>query len=59
MNPTKIVLGGGVSKAGEILRSKVEETFKITAFPRSAEAIFRLRHLEMTPESSAGRGLLK
>lgn len=38
MNPTKIVLGGGVSKAGEILRSKVEETFKITAFPRSAEA---------------------
>ncbi|MEG7281113.1 glucose kinase GlcK [Bacillus sp. 0909A] len=38
LNPSKIVLGGGVSKAGELLRSKVEKTFRICAFPRAAEA---------------------
>ncbi|MBD1378882.1 ROK family glucokinase [Metabacillus arenae] len=38
LNPEKVVLGGGVSKAGEILREKVENHFKNFAFPRAAKA---------------------
>lgn len=38
LNPSKIVLGGGVSRAGELLRSKVEKTFRKCAFPRAAQA---------------------
>ncbi|ASS71878.1 glucokinase [Bacillus atrophaeus] len=38
LNPSKIVLGGGVSKAGEILRSKVETAFRQYAFPRAGNA---------------------
>ena len=38
LNPSKIVIGGGVSKAGEILRSKVEQSFKRFVFPRAGEA---------------------
>ncbi|MFN2745335.1 MULTISPECIES: ROK family glucokinase [Bacillus] len=38
LNPAKIVIGGGVSKAGEILRSKVEKSFQRYAFPRAGKA---------------------
>ncbi|MCY9434767.1 ROK family glucokinase [Bacillus haynesii] len=38
LNPSKIVIGGGVSKAGEILRSKVEQSFSRFVFPRAGEA---------------------
>ncbi|KAF1679627.1 glucose kinase GlcK [Bacillus mexicanus] len=38
LNPSKIVIGGGVSRAGELLRSKIEKTFREYAFPRAAEA---------------------
>ncbi|WP_307892000.1 ROK family glucokinase [Bacillus swezeyi] len=38
LNPSKIVIGGGVSKAGEILRSKVENSFGKYVFPRAGEA---------------------
>ncbi|KZZ86314.1 MULTISPECIES: ROK family glucokinase [Bacillaceae] len=37
LNPEKIVIGGGVSKAGEYLRVHVEKYFKKYAFPRVAE----------------------
>ena len=33
LNPDSIVIGGGVSAAGEFLRAKVEENFKKYAFP--------------------------
>ncbi|AIE60729.1 ROK family glucokinase [Bacillus methanolicus] len=36
LNPEKIVLGGGVSKAGEVLLKPVKEYFKKFAFPRVA-----------------------
>ncbi|MGE6629316.1 ROK family glucokinase [Bacillus sp. NPDC077027] len=39
LNPTKIVIGGGVSKAGEILRSKVESIVKKHAFPPVAQEV--------------------
>jgi glucokinase len=38
LNPEKIVIGGGVSKAGDRLIEKVEHYFKRFAFPRVAEA---------------------
>jgi glucokinase len=38
LNPAQIVIGGGVSKAGEILRSKVEKAYKKHAFPRAANS---------------------
>ncbi|MTH52414.1 ROK family glucokinase [Bacillus mangrovi] len=38
LNPEKIVIGGGVSKAGEYLRVNVEKYFRKYAFPRVAEA---------------------
>ncbi|MFY4776334.1 ROK family glucokinase [Metabacillus sp. RGM 3146] len=38
LNPEKIVIGGGVSKAGEYLRSSVEKHFKKYTFPRVGEA---------------------
>jgi glucokinase len=38
LNPEKIVIGGGVSKAGDSLITKVEHYFKRFAFPRVAEA---------------------
>lgn len=38
LNPEKIVIGGGVSKAGERLITKVEHYFKRFAFPRVAAA---------------------
>ncbi|MEC1355460.1 ROK family glucokinase [Bacillus sonorensis] len=38
LNPSKIVIGGGVSKAGEILRANVEKSFKKYVFPRAGEA---------------------
>ncbi|MGM0874255.1 MAG: ROK family glucokinase [Bacillota bacterium] len=38
LNPEKIVIGGGVSKAGERLTTKVEHYFKRFAFPRVADA---------------------
>ncbi|MGG4490045.1 ROK family glucokinase [Metabacillus idriensis] len=37
LNPEKIVIGGGVSKAGEHLRKNTEKYFKRFAFPRVAE----------------------
>ncbi|AZB44903.1 ROK family glucokinase [Bacillus sp. FJAT-42376] len=37
LNPEKIVIGGGVSKAGEYLRVHVEKYFKQYAFPRVGE----------------------
>ncbi|MEC2076567.1 ROK family glucokinase [Metabacillus fastidiosus] len=37
LNPGRVIIGGGVSKAGEILRKKVEENFVEYAFPRVAE----------------------
>ncbi|EIJ78860.1 glucokinase [Bacillus methanolicus PB1] len=36
LNPQKIVLGGGVSKAGEVLLKPVKDYFKKFAFPRVA-----------------------
>jgi glucokinase len=39
LNPEKIVIGGGVSKAGSILAEKVEKYVKRFAFPRVAETI--------------------
>ncbi|MGV2910734.1 ROK family glucokinase, partial [Bacillus safensis] len=39
LNPTKIVIGGGVSKAGELLRSKVERIVKQHAFPPCADDV--------------------
>jgi glucokinase len=38
LNPEKIVIGGGVSKAGHILAENVRTHFKRFAFPRVAEA---------------------
>lgn len=38
LNPEKIVIGGGVSKAGDLLISKVDHYFKRFAFPRVAQA---------------------
>lgn len=38
LNPEKIVLGGGVSKAGDSLINKVEHYFKRFAFPRVSDA---------------------
>lgn len=38
LNPEKIVIGGGVSKAGDKLISKVEKHFKRFAFPRVGAA---------------------
>ncbi|MFD1358171.1 ROK family glucokinase [Fictibacillus halophilus] len=37
INPGKIVIGGGVSKAGHILMSRLEKEFKRFALPRVAE----------------------
>ncbi|MCM3716804.1 ROK family glucokinase [Fictibacillus phosphorivorans] len=37
INPGKIVIGGGVSKAGNILMSRLEKEFKRFALPRVAE----------------------
>jgi glucokinase len=37
LNPEKIVIGGGVSRAGEHLRKNTEKYFKRYAFPRVAE----------------------
>ena len=34
LNPDSIVIGGGVSAAGEFLRSRVEKTFKQYTFPQ-------------------------
>ncbi|NPC93308.1 ROK family glucokinase [Bacillus sp. WMMC1349] len=39
LNPSKILIGGGVSKAGEFLRSKVEKSFEKHVFPRAGEAV--------------------
>ena len=38
LNPEKIVIGGGVSKAGDVLAQAVAHHFKRFAFPRVAEA---------------------
>ncbi|MGG3574764.1 ROK family glucokinase [Bacillus gobiensis] len=38
LNPSQIVIGGGVSKAGELLRSKLEKAYKKYAFPRAANS---------------------
>jgi glucokinase len=38
LNPEKIVIGGGVSKAGDRLLKKVEHYFKRFAFPRVGDA---------------------
>ncbi|APH04390.1 ROK family glucokinase [Bacillus weihaiensis] len=38
LNPERIVIGGGVSKAGDILISRVEKYFKQFAFPRVRDA---------------------
>ncbi|ALC89938.1 glucokinase [Bacillus sp. FJAT-18017] len=38
LNPEKIVLGGGVSRAGEILTGKVQQHFEQFAFPRVRES---------------------
>lgn len=38
LNPEKIVLGGGVSKAGDILLNPVKEQFLKNAFPRVAKS---------------------
>ncbi|MGM7721131.1 ROK family glucokinase [Metabacillus sp. Hm71] len=38
LNPEKIVIGGGVSKAGDQLINKVEHYFKRFAFPRVGDA---------------------
>ncbi|WNB93546.1 ROK family glucokinase [Bacillus sp. NEB1478] len=37
INPGKIVIGGGVSKAGDILMSRLEKQFRRFALPRVAE----------------------
>jgi glucokinase len=37
INPGKIVIGGGVSKAGHVLMSRLEKEFKRFALPRVAE----------------------
>lgn len=60
LNPSKIVLGGGVSRAGELLRSKVEKTFRKCAFRgQPKRLIFQLQHLEMMLALSAALGSLK
>lgn len=38
LNPSSIVLGGGVSAAGEFLRSRVEKNFLTFVFPQVAES---------------------
>ncbi|WP_338451636.1 ROK family glucokinase [Niallia oryzisoli] len=38
LNPSKIVIGGGVSKAGEVLMTPVESHFKKYAFPNVAKS---------------------
>jgi glucokinase len=38
LNPEKIVLGGGVSKAGDILLTPVKQKFQTYAFPRVAQS---------------------
>lgn len=38
LNPSSIVLGGGVSAAGEFLRSRVETYFQAFAFPQVGES---------------------
>ncbi|WP_059102889.1 ROK family glucokinase [Shouchella shacheensis] len=46
LNPRKIVIGGGVSKAGETLLSPLREVFEHYALPRVAEsAEFKIAHL--------------
>ena len=37
LNPSTIVIGGGVSKAGEFLADKIRERFKLYAFPTIRE----------------------
>ncbi|TYR82416.1 ROK family glucokinase [Priestia megaterium] len=39
LNPEKIVLGGGVSRAGDILLDAVKEYFKRFAFPRVSQGV--------------------
>ncbi|MFS0655317.1 ROK family glucokinase [Bacillus sp. 179-C3.3 HS] len=39
LNPTKIVIGGGVSKAGELLRGNIERVVKERAFPACGEDV--------------------
>jgi len=38
LNPSSIVLGGGVSAAGEFLRSRVEKNFLQFVFPQVGES---------------------
>jgi glucokinase len=38
MNPEKVVIGGGVSKAGEVLLKPVQQYFEKYAFPRVAKS---------------------
>ena len=38
LNPSSIVLGGGVSAAGEFLRSRVEKYFRQFTFPQVNES---------------------
>lgn len=37
LNPTKVIIGGGVSKAGELLRQPIEKAFINYALPRVSE----------------------
>lgn len=39
INPEKIIIGGGVSKAGETLLKPLREHFQLYAFPRVAEGV--------------------
>jgi glucokinase len=39
LNPEKIVIGGGVSKAGDTLLGPLKEEFVLFAFPRVAQGV--------------------
>ena len=45
VNPEVIVIGGGVSKAGEILTERVQKYYKEAAFPSCRETRFALAGL--------------
>ncbi len=39
LNPEKIILGGGVSKAGDLLVEKIEQSFHQYLFPRTKKGV--------------------
>ena len=53
LDPAVIVIGGGVSKAGEVLIPYIQKPYMERAFSRTEMSDSRLQNWEMTRESAA------